>query len=163
LAHLNGAGTAPDTLYITDSVSNSAAGQIDKYSLVGGTWVQTGSFSVGPGVTGLTGVVNGANVNLYGTAAGSSGTAGPLYIFTCSTGYNGTVSGAATAIATASSNEAFRGIAFAPTAVASSAPTVTPSGPAASYTAGAAAVTVDSGITVTNSGDSNKVSSATVV
>ena len=39
LAHLNGAGTAVDTLYVTDQVANSGAGQIDKYSLVGGTWV----------------------------------------------------------------------------------------------------------------------------
>ena len=45
-AHLNGAGTSPDTLYITDTVSNTGAGQIDKYSLVSGSWVQTGSIAV---------------------------------------------------------------------------------------------------------------------
>jgi hypothetical protein len=45
----------------------------------------------------------------------------------------------------------------------STSPTVTPSGTPANYTAGSAAVTVDSGITVTNAGDSGKVSSAKVV
>src|SRR5262249_15537666 len=129
---LNGAGTAPDTLYITDQVANSAAGQIDKYSLVGGTWVARGSISVAQGITGLTGVVNGSAVTLFATPSRIDGLAGTMYRFADSTGYNVSVSGTAGAIATASFNEAFRGVALVPSVtVVNTAPTVDLNGAAA--------------------------------
>ncbi len=154
-ANLSGVGTAPDTLYITDTASNSGAGQIDKYSLESGTWVATGSIAVGPEVTGVTGSVSSGIVTLYATASGSSSTSGMLYKATDSTGFQGTVSGTASLIATAANagNEAFRGIAFAPTAIATiSPPVVSTSGSTGqTYTLGGSAVAVDSGISVTSS------------
>ncbi len=118
LAHLNGAGTAPDTLYITDTVANSAAGQIDKYSLVSGSWVPSGSFSVGTDVTGLTGVVNGSDVNLHGHGQRQvPRTSGTLYSFTDTYRIQRIhVAGSADlAAARPARMKAFRGIAFAPT------------------------------------------------
>ena len=115
-AHLNGAGNAADTLYITDQAANAGAGQVNKYSLVGGTWVAKGSIAVGSGVTGVTGIVTGSTVSLFFTAAGTLGNSGTLYHFTDSTGYNASVSGTAALIANAPINEAFRGVALAPTA-----------------------------------------------
>ena len=75
-AHLNGAGTTPDTLYLTDDTGNG--GQITKYSLVGGSWVSNGSMTGAAQVRGLTGSVNNSTgtptVYLYGSS-GLNGTA----------------------------------------------------------------------------------------
>ena len=57
--------------------------------------------------------MQGTNVVLYGTT-GSSTNGGEIYSFTDSTGFAGTITGSATGIAAAATNEAFRGIAFAP-------------------------------------------------
>ncbi len=113
LVQVNGASGGVDTLYITDQVANSGAGQIDKYALVAGTWVARGSIAVDVGASGLTGTVNGNSVTLYVTSA-----TGTIYKFTDNTGYNGFVTGTATVLATAAINEAFRGVAMAPTTVA---------------------------------------------
>jgi len=108
-----------DTLYVADD----AAG-IQKYSLVGTSWALTGT-ATASGVRGLTGIVSGGNVQLFGTT-GSSGAAGTgaLYSLLDGSGYNATLSGAAATLATnatlqaalggAGSSYAFRGIAFAP-------------------------------------------------
>jgi len=55
-------------------------------------------------------------VSLFGTTGGSGSTGGgALYYFQDTTGYNGSLSGASvTTLATALTNEAFRGIAYAP-------------------------------------------------
>lgn len=111
-ADLTGAVAGVDTLYVADDGANA----ILKYSLVGGTWTATGSITASA-VRGLTGVVSGTNVTLYGTTGGGGSTGGgSIYAFTDATGYNTTASGTATTIATASVNTAFRGIALAPTA-----------------------------------------------
>ena len=111
-ATLSSASTSPpDTLYFADS-ANSV---IDKYSLSGGTYVASGTITGVSGVQGLTGSVTNGTVNLYAT------TGGAIYSATDGTGYNGTVSGVATSIVTATTNEAFRGIAFAPQAITSNA------------------------------------------
>ena len=122
-AKLNPVSTASDTLYITDQIANSAAGQIDKYSLVSGTWTARGSISVAAGVSGLTGVVSGTNVTLYSSSSGADGLSGTLYKFTDTTGYNVAVTGSATAFASAGTNQAFRGVALTPTVI------VTPNSP----------------------------------
>ena len=66
-------------------------------------------------IRGLTGSVSGTTVNLFGST-GSTFPAGggSLYSFADSSGYNGTIAGSATTIASAASLTVFRGVAFAP-------------------------------------------------
>jgi hypothetical protein len=94
---------AADTLYVADT----SAG-IVKYSLVNGTWTKTGSVS--GSFSDLTAeVVNGA-VDLFAIASNSK-----LVSLTDASGYDGTLSGSVTTLATAGSKEAFDGVAaFAP-------------------------------------------------
>ncbi len=107
-----------DTLYVADE--GAATGGIVKYSLVAGTWVPNGTITAAS-VRGLTGAASGGKVILFASTGGSAATGGgTIFTFTDLTGYNGTVSGAASALATAPANTAFRGIAFAPGA----APTI---------------------------------------
>ena len=111
-------------LYAADDTSNG--GEILKYSLIGGTWIDNGSINAA-GVRGLTGVIDGSTVTLYATTGDDTATGGgTLYSFDDPTGYAGTVSGTASALVTldASSNKAFRGVALAP--VNPNAPTRTP-------------------------------------
>ena len=59
----------------------------------------------------------GATVTLFATTgAGGATGGGTLYKFVDSTGYNVNVSGSASTIATAGTNQAFRGVALAPQA-----------------------------------------------
>jgi hypothetical protein len=104
-----GAGTGPDTLYYADNT----AGAIEKYSLSGGTWVSEGSIAVA-NVLGLTGSVVAGKATLYATA--SSGSNGTLYQVVDNAGAGATMSGTPTTLATAATNEAFRGVAFVPSA-----------------------------------------------
>jgi hypothetical protein len=108
-----------DTLYVADDT----AGQIQKYALISGSWIARGTIAAAS-VRGLIGVVSGTTVTLYATSNGSAGTSGTLYSFTDVTGYNATVSGTAATLATAGTNEAFRGVTLAP--VSSMVPTQTP-------------------------------------
>ena len=105
-AQLNSTSTGADTLYIADTNLNG----IEKYSLVGGTWTATGTITGVTGAVGLslstTTVGSTTTVNLYATNASG------LFSAADTTGYDGTVSGAATSIATVGTNEAFRGVAF---------------------------------------------------
>jgi hypothetical protein len=96
-----------DTLYIADETTNT----VSKWSLVSGTWTQSGSIPVAT-ARGLAGVVNGTSVTLYVTS-GATGT--PVLTFTDASGYNGTLSGTATTlISSAGTNKAFRAITMAP-------------------------------------------------
>lgn len=114
LADLTPSVAGVDTLYIADETGSG--GQIQKYSLVGGTWTANGTIAAS-GVRGLTGVVSGTSVALYGTTGGSTPTGGgSIYALTDATGYNAAISGSLATIATASTNTAFRGIALAPQA-----------------------------------------------
>src|ERR1043165_7760453 len=105
-AHLNGAGTAVDTLYITDD--STSCGGLLKYSLVGGTWVSNGVVGTSLGVHSITGSVQGGVVTLYVVSPSA------LYKLTDSSGYNAANNGTLTSIATAPASTAFRGVAFAP-------------------------------------------------
>lgn len=111
-----------DTLYVADDTANS----VQKYALANGAWTLRGAITA-TGARGLTLAVNSGVVSLYVTTGGSAAAGGgTLYAYTDSTGYNGTVSGTATTIATAPANTAFRGVAFAPTSgTAATAPTGT--------------------------------------
>jgi hypothetical protein len=91
-----------DVLYYADSSTG-----IIKYSLVSGTWTQTGSIT-GSGIAGITAAKDGKSVTLYATAPGY------IYTVTDTTGYAGTLSGTLTKLVTTATNTAFRGIAFAP-------------------------------------------------
>ncbi len=169
LAHLNGAGTSIDTLYITDTATNPALGQIDTYSLVGGTWVASGSFTVDAGLTGVTGVVTGGNVKLGATPSAQSAPRASLFTFTDTTGYNASVPGGATALSSSATNEAFRGVALVPpvTIAPNTAPTVDLNGAAAgtSYTAswsGSSAVAITDAANATVTDDGANLASMTV-
>jgi hypothetical protein len=124
-----GSGTGPDTLYVADN----SLGEVVKYGLVGGSWVQQGSVAV-PDVTGLTAndASGSGSVNVYATSSGSSGTGGTLYEITDSSGIGGTLSGSAAVIASAAGDEAFRGVAFAPGTVIGSGGGTSPTDPAPS-------------------------------
>lgn len=113
-ANLNSNVSGYDTVYVAD---DSGTGGIQKYSLAGGSWTLNGTITAAS-VRGLTLSVdsNTGAVSLFGTT-GASGAAGSssLYYFQDTTGYNGALSGAsATTLATAATNEAFRGVAFTP-------------------------------------------------
>ncbi|HET6248148.1 MAG TPA: Calx-beta domain-containing protein, partial [Tepidisphaeraceae bacterium] len=123
-ATLNG-GASPDTIYAADNYNDG----VDKYSLVGGTWQLTselGGFASGSGnklnsILGLAAQPVAGGEQLFMT------TATGVYSFTDTSGYQGLFPGQTpptnfttnpnaylTTLATAASNEAFRGIAFVP-------------------------------------------------
>jgi hypothetical protein len=112
------AGTAGvDVLYVADDTP----GTIIKYSLVAGSWVSNGTVTAA-GIRGLTGFTYSNRVYLYGTTGASSGTGGgTIYALNDNAGYNAAISGTVSSITTlpASSQKAFRGIAFAPFTVVS--------------------------------------------
>jgi hypothetical protein len=102
-----GTGTTPDTLYVAENTS----GDIEKYTLSSGTWKASGSIAI----SGAAGTLSGlAADDTSGTVTIYATTPSTLYKATDSSGFGGTLSGSATAIATAGTNESFRGIAFAP-------------------------------------------------
>jgi hypothetical protein len=118
-----------DTLYVADDTTDD--GEIQKYSLVDGSWLASGVITA-PYVHGLTGVVTGRSVTLYATGNGLMGTSGTLYTYTDRSGYDGLVSDLATTLVTAFADQAFRGVALAPEAGAG--PTSTPTRPLATST-----------------------------
>lgn len=113
-ADLSSSVSGFDTLYVADD--SASGGLIQKFSLVSGSWTASGTITAAA-VRGLTLSVDAGSgaVSLFGTTGGSSATGGgSLYSFVDGTGYNGAVSGAVSTIATAATNEAFRGVAFTP-------------------------------------------------
>jgi len=116
--HTGPSGTAIDTLYVADD----NAGAILKYNLVGGTWTAEGSITA-TAVRGIVARTTATGVSLYGTTGGTTATGGggTIYAAADPTGFGAATTGTAASIATATANEAFRGIAFAP-----QAPVVTP-------------------------------------
>jgi Protein of unknown function (DUF3616) len=108
LFNLSG-GSGWDTLYVADD----SAGKVEKYVLSGSSWKSAGSASVSD-VTGLTGTLVGGKPTLYATGSGSSGTSGTLTEIVDSAAAGANFSSTKTTLASASSKEAFRGVAFAP-------------------------------------------------
>jgi hypothetical protein len=97
-----------DTLYVADDL----AGALTKYSLVGGSWVHNGTVGVdADDYRGLTGSVAGTTVTLYATRQAPSS---QLVALVDASGFNGTLAGTPTVIATAATNTVFRGVAMAP-------------------------------------------------
>jgi hypothetical protein len=94
----------PDTMYVADN------NVVEKYYLNTdtGNWTASGTETVS-GVTGLTLAESSSGmVSLYATNPTS------LYALTDSTGFAGTFAGTPSLLETAGTNEAFRGVAFAP-------------------------------------------------
>jgi hypothetical protein len=98
-----------DTVYVAEDGLGTGAppAGIYKYSFDGTNWNSNGSIA-GTTPRGLTGVVNGSIVTLYVT----NGT--NLLTLTDTSGYNATITGTLATLASASTNTAFRGIAFVP-------------------------------------------------
>lgn len=121
LADLSPSITGVDTLYVADD----GVGALSKFSLVGGNWVANGKIGEdADDYRGLTASVSGTTVTLFATRKGGSGASGggELVTLTDASGYNSTLTGNTTLLATAGANTAFRGVAFAPANV--STPTI---------------------------------------
>jgi hypothetical protein len=105
-----------DVLYVADDGSATATpGGIQKWSLVGGSWVLNGTIgTTAAALRGLTGSATATGISLLATSATS------LYAVTDNAGYNAAPSATTlpAALATAAANTAFRGIAPAPLATA---------------------------------------------
>ncbi len=157
-ADLNPSVAGVDTLYVAEDTAGTPAGQIQKYSLVGGNWTANGTIAAAA-IRGLTGVVNGTTVTLFGTTGGSGATGGgSLYTLTDTSGYNATITGSLSTIATAASNEAFRGVALAP----DDTPVLSAFGGSINYNAGSAATIISSGVTLTDNSASFAIGNLTV-
>jgi predicted extracellular nuclease len=119
LADLSAGVAGLDTLYVADD----GAGLL-KYSLVGGAWTSNGTVgTASDAYRGLTASVSGTTVTLFATRKGGSGATGggELVKLVDSNGYNAAFSATTpTLLATAATNTAFRGVAFAPTSIAPS-------------------------------------------
>ncbi|MGY3087692.1 hypothetical protein ACVWYF_000718 [Hymenobacter sp. UYAg731] len=127
-ADLSTAVAGVDVLYLTDD-RTTVDGGIQKWSLVGGTWVLNGVIASSPALSirGIDGVVSGTAVSLV--ASGNGG----LYVVADNAGYNAAPSTTTLSapIATAGTNNVFRGATFAPVAaVVIPAPTITSFTPA---------------------------------
>jgi hypothetical protein len=106
-ADLDGSVFGLDTLYVADGTNG-----LTKFSLVSGNWTSNGSVDTGNDYYGLTGSVSGGSVSLYATRNGTQ-----LVSLSDGSGYNMTLTGTPSLLASASANMAFRGVAFAPAAI----------------------------------------------
>jgi hypothetical protein len=126
LADLSSEVDGVDTAYVADTRNQASGGGLHKYSLVDGTWVDRGGmFGTPPtgapavsALRGLTGVVDEmtGTVTLYGTRNATTND-GQLLKFIDSTGYNGTMSGAAQLLIEVT-DSFFKGVDFVPVAAA---------------------------------------------
>lgn len=107
LVDLSPAVPGVDTLYIADDQQG-----LLKYSLVSGSWLSSGKVGVDTDdYRGIAVSVVGTQVTIYATRSTNQ-----LVSLVDSSGYNGTLTGAPTLIATAAANTFFRGVALAPDA-----------------------------------------------
>jgi hypothetical protein len=99
-----------DTLYLAD---DGTGGGIKKYSLVGGTWTLNNVIGTGgDNYRGLTGTVTPSGVQLFATRQGATNPG--IVALTDTSGYNANDNGTPSLIVPLPTNEAFRGIDFAP-------------------------------------------------
>ncbi|GAB3722155.1 hypothetical protein GCM10027594_02800 [Hymenobacter agri] len=134
-ADLSTAVAGVDVAYVADDAG--AAGGIQKWSLVNGSWTFNGviASSATAQVRGLDGNTNGTTVSLVATSPSG------IFVLSDATGYNvaPTLTSLPTAIATSATNTAFRGVAFAP---ATPAPTIASFTPTSGLADGSVTVTV---------------------
>lgn len=111
MADLSDAVPGLDVLYLADE---AGAGGIIKYSLVGGTWVETGKLANTLDGSStyrvVSGEKSGSGVVLFGVR--NSGL--QLFKVYDTGGYNAAFTGTPVVLATAEANTAFRGVSFAP-------------------------------------------------
>lgn len=88
-----------DTMYVLSTVENL----LRKYSKVGGVWTSNGSITASSALN-ITAIRNGASFDLYMT------TSTTIRKLSDASGYNGTLTGTSSVIATAAANTGFRGI-----------------------------------------------------
>lgn len=104
-------GSSPDTLYIADNgngTSSTLSGTIDKFSLVSGNWTLTGTVALNQ-LSGLTVESTASGEELFATTPTN------IYELTDTSGFDGTLAGTPTVIATAATGTAYRGIVILPT------------------------------------------------
>jgi hypothetical protein len=114
-ANISG-GNGFDTLYIADDGANASDPMtgLTKWNLDAGTWTRHGTIGTSTDAyRGLTAEVVAGNVTLFATRKGGSGATGggELVMLTDASGFDGTLAGTPTVLATALANEAFRGVA----------------------------------------------------
>ena len=98
-----------DTLYVADDRTVANGGGIQKWTFNGATWSLISTFTQGTtSFRGLAGMVTGANVTLLATSTLTSANTVVRFID------DGSAAPVGTVIATAPTNTAYRGIAFAP-------------------------------------------------
>ncbi|MGI4833121.1 MAG: T9SS type A sorting domain-containing protein [Janthinobacterium lividum] len=121
-ADLSPAVPGVDVVYVADD--RTTGGGIQKWSLVGGSWVLSGTIagSASAAVRGLGGSTSGTAVALAATSANG------LIVVADNAGYNAAPSVVAlpTAVATPGTSTAFRGVAMAPVALAPTIASFTP-------------------------------------
>ncbi|WP_254508842.1 beta strand repeat-containing protein [Anatilimnocola floriformis] len=129
MADLDPSIPGPDTLYYAEETLSG----VSKYTLgSNGNWTFSGGITGTLNFYGITGIVSGSTVTLFATRIPTSMQTTPAAFSSLvdSSGYNGTLTGAFTTLASAPTNTAFRGIALAPvSAVANTAPVNTATGP----------------------------------
>jgi hypothetical protein len=112
LADLTASVAGVDTLYVADDGIGIA-----KYSLVSGIWTSNGTVgTAADAFRGLTASVSGSTVTLFAVRKGGSSATGGGELVTLqdTSGYDATLTGTPTLLATAGTNTAYRGVAFAP-------------------------------------------------
>jgi len=111
-ADLDASVAGVDTLYVA---YDDGFGGVRKFSLVAGVWEHIGTVGTdADDFRGLTGFVSGSTVTLYATRKGGTGSSGggELVTLTDSSGYNGTLSGSFSLLASAANQTAFRGVVY---------------------------------------------------
>jgi hypothetical protein len=99
-----GGGSLPNTMYVADD----GASAVEKWSLVGTNWVETGSEAM-TAPRGISAVLTNGVVDLFVTA-GSSSVITNIDLFTDSSGYDGTFSSGTNIITQLAAGEQFRGV-----------------------------------------------------
>ncbi len=111
---LNSSVMGLDTLYTAD---DGGSGSLQKFSFDGTAWTARGSVGVAADLyRGLIAKKQGSDVLLYAVRKGGGGATGggELVTLTDTSGSTGTLTGTPTLLATAATNTAYRGVAFAP-------------------------------------------------
>jgi len=106
----------PSTIYVADDdTAAPATGGLQKWLFSSGSWskVWTATPSGATGMRGLTGIVTGSSVQLFGITAMATGTAANDLVSMSDT-LAGTIAPAFSTLATAQLNYVFRGVALAP-------------------------------------------------
>ncbi|HZQ84021.1 MAG TPA: hypothetical protein VFA83_04245 [Acidimicrobiales bacterium] len=102
-----------DTAYVADDTAST--GGIQKWTFNGTAWSLTGTVTAATGARGLVGLVTSGGVQLYSTTGGNGAAGGgSLWSYLDAAGFGASPSGSLVTLATAPTNEAFRGVVLLP-------------------------------------------------